>query len=130
METIASTWRKNIQECFSPDIFCSKMQTENVWELRGTDNVQGQTYEYIFCVKYRLCNYYPSNIWQRAPNVSFERSPVRFYEQTDNSHFLLYLLELKAIGCVISLTMPSFSRGYSATWPNINCAGARTFHGS
>ena len=130
METIASTWLKNIQECLSSDILCSKMRTKNVWELRGTDNVQRQTYEYIFCVKYRLCNYYPSNIWQRAPNVSFERSPVRFYEQTDNSHFLLYLLELKAIGYVISLTMPSFSRGYSATWPNINCAGARTFHGS
>ena len=41
---------------------------------------------------------------------SFERSPIRFYEQTDNFHFLLYLLELKTMDCVISLTMPSFSR--------------------
>ena len=45
-----------------------KAKLEENFELRGTDNVQGQISEHIFASNEGYCLYYPSNIFRNARN--------------------------------------------------------------
>ena len=62
----------------SSDIICSEKRTvfrerssdEENYELRGTDNVQGQISEHVFAPNEGYCVYYPSHLNRNA--CSFE----------------------------------------------------------
>ena len=44
----------------------SKREARGNFELRGTDNVQGQISEHIFALNECNCLYYPSNIFKQV----------------------------------------------------------------